>query len=63
MRSDYKLCPLCGAALDIGEQCNCMEYKEPHGQQIRPEISHQEESIATGKIEKKMTYLIARIRE
>lgn len=22
-RSDYKLCPKCGAALDVGERCNC----------------------------------------
>lgn len=43
MRSDYKICPLCGAALDIGEQCNCMEYKEPHGQQIRPGSKHPQE--------------------
>lgn len=25
MRSDYKICPLCGAALDIGERCDCTE--------------------------------------
>lgn len=24
-RSDYKVCPLCGAVLDIGEQCDCLE--------------------------------------
>ncbi len=28
MRSDYKICPICGAALDIGERCNCCECKE-----------------------------------
>lgn len=22
-RSDYKICPLCGASLDIGERCDC----------------------------------------
>lgn len=24
-RSDYKICPYCGAALDPGEKCDCME--------------------------------------
>lgn len=24
-RSDYRTCPLCGAALDIGERCDCTE--------------------------------------
>ena len=28
-RSDYKICPLCGAALDIGERCDCEE--DSHG--------------------------------
>lgn len=23
IRSDYYICPLCGAALDIGERCDC----------------------------------------
>ena len=27
-RSDYKICPNCGAALDVGEVCDCME-KQP----------------------------------
>lgn len=22
-RTDYKVCPLCGAALDVGEACDC----------------------------------------
>lgn len=46
MRSDYKICPLCGAVLDIGERCDCKEdsqgdYKIPleiiaQGQQPAP---------------------------
>ena len=24
-RSDYKICPLCGASLDVGEVCDCEE--------------------------------------
>ena len=24
-RSDYKICPLCGASLDVGERCDCTE--------------------------------------
>lgn len=52
MRSDYKICPICGAALDIGERCNCMEHKENTpgyksppgdlrpGQQIHPRKKH-----------------------
>lgn len=24
-RSDYKICPLCGASLDVGEVCDCTE--------------------------------------
>lgn len=27
MRSDYKICPLCGAVLDIGERCDCLDHK------------------------------------
>ena len=23
MRTDYKICPRCGASLDIGEKCDC----------------------------------------
>lgn len=23
MRTDYKICPYCGASLDIGEKCDC----------------------------------------
>lgn len=34
MRSDYKVCPLCGAVLDIGEKCDCMEQKEPKNEKI-----------------------------
>lgn len=42
MRSDYKICPLCGAALDIGEQCNCREYREkPPGNKSPLEIYAQ----------------------
>ena len=42
MRSDYKICPLCGAALDIGEQCNCREYREkPQGSKSPLEIYAQ----------------------
>ena len=22
-RTDYKICPYCGAALDVGERCDC----------------------------------------
>lgn len=29
IRSDYRICPLCGAALDIGEVCDCMEENDP----------------------------------
>lgn len=24
-RYDYKVCPFCGAALDVGEACDCMD--------------------------------------
>ena len=27
-RSDYKICPLCGASLDVGEVCDCQKEKE-----------------------------------
>lgn len=27
-RSDYKICPLCGASLDVGEVCDCQQEKE-----------------------------------
>lgn len=26
-RSDYKICPLCGASLDIDEKCDCEKDK------------------------------------
>ncbi len=25
VRTDYKICPLCGASLDVGEKCDCKE--------------------------------------
>lgn len=28
-RSDYKICPFCGAALDVGEACDCLQEKRP----------------------------------
>lgn len=27
-RTDYKICPDCGAALDVGERCDCKDEKE-----------------------------------
>ena len=30
-RTDYKICPYCGAALDIGEFCDCQQEKEAPG--------------------------------
>ena len=27
--SYYRVCPLCGAALDPGERCDCSEYQNP----------------------------------
>lgn len=26
-RSDYKICPICGSVLDIGERCDCVEHR------------------------------------
>ncbi len=26
-RSDYKICPYCGASLDVGEVCDCLQKK------------------------------------
>lgn len=26
-RWDYKICPFCGAALDVGESCDCQQEK------------------------------------
>ena len=36
-RSDYKICEHCGAALDVGERCDCME-KAPRisGREYKP---------------------------
>lgn len=28
-RSDYKICPFCGASLDVGERCDCRQEKQP----------------------------------
>ena len=28
-RSDYKICPFCGASLDVGESCDCRQEKQP----------------------------------
>lgn len=28
-RSDYKICPYCGASLDVGEKCDCLQEKQP----------------------------------
>jgi len=27
-RTDYKICPLCGASLDVGEACDCQQEEE-----------------------------------
>lgn len=27
-RTDYKVCPLCGASLDVGEKCDCIEQEQ-----------------------------------
>ena len=29
-RYDYKICPYCGATLDVGEVCDCQKPKESH---------------------------------
>lgn len=29
IRTDYKICPYCGASLDVGETCDCGEEKRP----------------------------------
>lgn len=28
-RTDYKICPFCGASLDVGEVCDCLQEKQP----------------------------------
>ena len=28
-RTDYKICPECGAALDVGEKCDCQKEYDP----------------------------------
>ena len=28
-RTDYKICPFCGASLDVGEACDCLQEKQP----------------------------------
>lgn len=28
IRTDYKICPFCGASLDVGERCDCNERAE-----------------------------------
>lgn len=28
-RTDYKICEICGAALDTGEVCECQKQQEP----------------------------------
>ena len=44
-RTDYKICCLCGACLDVGEVCDCM-LKAPKiaGREYRPE-RHKDGSI------------------
>ena len=27
-RTDYKICPLCGASLDVGEKCDCRDEED-----------------------------------
>lgn len=27
-RTDYRICPHCGAALDVGEKCDCKQGKQ-----------------------------------
>lgn len=29
VRTDYKICPLCGASLDVGEKCDCQQEEKP----------------------------------
>lgn len=34
-RSDYRICPYCGAALDVGEKCDCTQERQTAGQSRR----------------------------
>lgn len=34
-RSDYKICPFCGATLDVGEKCDCKDCKNSPEQYIK----------------------------
>ena len=36
-RTDYRICPNCGASLDIGERCDCMEKTQPPDRPERAE--------------------------
>lgn len=36
-RTDYKICPYCGASLDIGEKCDCQGEKEANNCPITDE--------------------------
>ena len=43
--SYYRVCPLCGAALDPGERCDCQDKEE-----AAPVLQHQ-----NGRVEKVLT--------
>lgn len=56
MRSDYKICPFCGATLDSGEKCDCikkniaLEHENGHGLENTP----QEQTKITNKLHTKI---------
>ena len=46
----YKLCELCGAALDFGERCDCMNENKKEGEEQCQQSSTEKQDRAACKI-------------
>lgn len=57
-RSDYKICPECGAALDTGETCDC---RRPAAMPQEPQNAHDIEGIIAN-VEGMLLYSPAPVR-
>ena len=51
MRTDYRICPSCGAALDPGERCDCQD----ENKEAAPGATNTESGQKVNKIEPSFT--------
>ncbi len=48
-RSDYKICPICGASLDLDEKCDCVNESAKRQQASEKDCKRQQAFISAPK--------------